>query len=205
MDLKYEENLFQKGYSSVGGVDEVGRGPLAGPVVSACVIVKIGFKIPDSLKDVKDSKKLSEKKREELFKILSEVFPGFGLGICNQDIIDKVNILQASFLAMKKAIEESKDEPGFVLVDGKFKIPKFHNRQENIIKGDSCVFSIAASSIVAKVIRDRLMKEIHEKYPEYGFDKHKGYGTKLHLEALEKYGPTPIHRKSFAPVKKFFL
>lgn len=205
MDLKIEQKYFSHCYKMVAGVDEVGRGPLAGPVVAACVVIGSEFVIPKELEGVKDSKKLSEKKREELYEDIMRILPDVGVGICNHKIIDKVNILQATFLAMKKAVTELKEEPEIVLVDGKFTVPILSVQQKAIIKGDSSVFSIAAASIVAKVVRDRLMRKIHDKYPEYGFHKHKGYGTKFHIEALKKYGPCPIHRRSFSPVKELFL
>jgi len=200
--LQEEKKLFSAGYKLISGIDEVGRGPLAGPVVSACVLIPAGFEIKDKrLLDVKDSKKLSEKKREELFDIIIETFSGVGIGSCDQETIDRINILEASFLSMKKALGDLRTKPEYILVDGKFKIPNLSLNQKSIIKGDSLVFSIALASIVAKVTRDRFMKKMDEKYPEYGFAKHKGYGTKIHLEALKKYGPCPIHRKSFGPVK----
>jgi len=201
MDLKTEQKYFSHNYENVAAVDEVGRGPLAGPVVAACVVLQSGFVIPRELEGVKDSKKVSEKKREELYENITSLLPDVGVGICNHRIIDRVNILQATFLAMEKAVNELKNKPKIVLVDGKFTIPILSIQQKAIIKGDSFVFSIAAASIVAKVVRDRLMRKVHNKYPEYGFKKHKGYGTKIHLEALKKFGPCPIHRKSFSPVK----
>ncbi len=200
-NLEIEKKAWSKGYELIGGIDEVGRGPLAGPVVAACVVARQGVEIGEKLKEVKDSKKLSEKKREELFRIIDDNFE-VGVGICDKDTIDKINILQASLLAMKKALSAHNERPDFVLVDGKMKIPNCVIPQINIIKGDSKVFLIAAASIIAKVYRDQLMIEYDKKYPEYGFAKHKGYGTKFHMEALQKYGPCPIHRTSFAPVKK---
>ena len=201
--LKEEEKLFSAGYNLIGGIDEVGRGPLAGPVVSACVLMPSGFKIKNKkLLEIKDSKKLSEKKREELFDIIMETFPAIGIGSCDYETIDRINILEASFLSMKKALGALRKKPEYILVDGKFKIPNLSLKQKTIIKGDSSVFLIAAASIIAKVSRDRFMKSADKKYPQYGFAQHKGYGTKLHLDALKVYGPCLIHRKSFAPVKK---
>ena len=201
LNLDEEKNIFDQGYKFVAGIDEAGRGPLAGPVVAACVILKPEFIINEKLKPVKDSKKLSAKKREELYDIIKDEFSEIGVGVCDQDTIDKINILQATFLAMKKSVGALKQKPDFILVDGGFKIPNTSFKQKNIIKGDELVFSIAAASIIAKVARDRIMLEMHNKYPEYGFDKHKGYGTKFHIEQIKKIGPCPIHRKSFGPVK----
>lgn len=202
MDLDQEKRIFNQGYKLIAGIDEAGRGPLAGPVVAACVVLNPNFKVdPDKMGLIKDSKKLTAKKREELFKVIEECFPEIGVGICDNKTIDKINILQATFLAMKKALGELKQKPDFVLVDGGFKIPNYSVEQESVVRGDDLVFSIAAASIIAKVTRDRLMEKIHEQYPQYGFDKHKGYGTKIHLESLKKYGPCPIHRFSFGPVK----
>lgn len=202
-DLKEEKRLFANGYKLIGGIDEVGRGPLAGPVVAACVVMPSGFAIKDKkLLGVKDSKKLSEKKREELFDIIMEAFPAIGIGLCDHNTIDRINILEATFLAMKKSLGDLKEKPDCILVDGKFKIPNLSLAQKTIIKGDSLVFLIAAASIIAKVTRDRMMKEADEKYPQYGFAQHKGYGTKFHMEALKVYGACAIHRKSFGPVAR---
>ncbi len=203
--LDEEKRIFGRGLKFVGGIDEAGRGPLAGPVVAACVILGDDFKINNKkLELVKDSKKLSPKRREELFTIIQEEVVDFGIGICGQETIDRINILEASFLAMKKAISALRQKPDFIILDGKFPIPNISIQQKVIKQADNTVFSVAAASILAKVTRDRIMLEMHEKYPMYEFDKHKGYGTKLHLEMLEKFGPCPIHRRSFAPVKKFF-
>ncbi|MFA4833776.1 MAG: ribonuclease HII [Patescibacteria group bacterium] len=200
LDLLEEKNLFSLGYKLIASLDEAGRGPLAGPVVAACVVLPAGFIAEDEkLKLIADSKILNASRREELFSVIEEQF-GIGIGICDNKTIDKINIFQATFLAMKKALGALKEKPDFVLLDGGFKIPNYSGEQKNIIKGDSLVFSIAAASIIAKVTRDRLMKKFHEQYPQYGFDRHKGYGTKLHLENLKKYGPCPIHRFSFGPV-----
>lgn len=202
MEFNYEQDLFSGGIMSLGALDEAGRGPLAGPVVAACVLVKPGFVIPKTLEAVKDSKKLSEKKREELFEFIMNEFAGVGVGICDHETIDRINILEASFLAMKKAIGALEEKADYYLIDGKFPISNSSIKQEPIIKGDSLVFSIAAASIIAKVSRDRIMRKAHEEYPEYGFDKHKGYGTKAHLVALKKHGPCAIHRLSFGRVKQ---
>ncbi|MFH1822145.1 MAG: ribonuclease HII [Patescibacteria group bacterium] len=202
LNLNEEQNLFQAGYKLIGAIDEAGRGPLAGPVVAACVLISDGCMMKNKeLKNIKDSKKLTAKKREELYDVILEEFNEVGIGICDQQTIDKINILQASFLAMKKAISSLKERPDFIILDGGFPIPNFSLKQKNIIKGDAKVFSIAAASIIAKVTRDRIMNEMHEKYPQYGFKEHKGYGTRQHFECLRMYGPCPIHRLSFKPVK----
>lgn len=206
LNLYTESLLFKKGYNFVVGVDEAGRGPLAGPVVAACVLIPKGFILKSkNLKFIGDSKKLTKKQREFLFEKIKNELPEYGVGICDSNSIDKINILQASFLAMKYAIGALKNKPDFIAVDGNFIIPNISTKQQAIIKGDEKVFSIAAASILAKVTRDILMMEFHEKYPQYNFDKHKGYGTKLHLEMLKKYGPCPIHRTSFKPVKSLSI
>lgn len=199
-DLKLEKIFFQKGAEFIGGIDEAGRGSLAGPVVAACVVLDANFKTNKKIQEIKDSKKLSAVKREKLIDVIFTSFIEVGIGICDHAAIDRVNILQATFLAMKKAIGALKQKPDFILLDGKFPIPNISVRQKSIIGGDNLALSIAAASIIAKVKRDKIMRKLHEKYPQYGFDKHKGYGTKLHIEALKKYGPCPMHRKSFKPV-----
>ena len=202
MNLTKEKELFQAGYKLVAGIDEAGRGPLAGPVVAACVVCAPNFQIKDELHLLKESKKLSAKKREMLFDVIMKSFTEVGIGICDHKTIDRINILQASFLAMKKAIGALRQKPEFILLDGRFKIPNSSYQQEAIIKGDNLVYTIAAASVIAKVTRDRIMREEHKKYPNYGFDKHKGYGTKFHLDCLQQYGPCPIHRQSFRPVRQ---
>jgi len=202
LDLEIEKEIINLGYPLVAGVDEAGRGPLAGPVVAACVVIDANFKIDDELKLVADSKKLSAKNREKLFTVIKEKALSVEISVVGHETIDKINILQASLFAMKKSIEACKNKPDYVLIDGNQKIPGLMTKQQTIISGDAKVFCIAAASIIAKVSRDFLMLQEDKKYPEYQFTKHKGYGTKLHLEALEKYGPCPIHRQSFAPVKK---
>ena len=201
IDFETEKHIFNQGVTALGAIDEAGRGPLAGPVVAVCVICGPDFVQNKDHELIKDSKKISPKKREMLYQLITESFSEIGIGICDHDTVDRINILQASFLAMKKAIGCLRVKPEYVILDGKFPIPNFTTKQQPIIQGDSQVFSIAAASIVAKVVRDRIMCEQHEKYPAYNFDKHKGYGTKLHMEKLEQFGPCPIHRKSFNPVK----
>jgi len=203
LDLQTEKELFELGYQLVAGVDEAGRGPLAGPVVAACVVIDSNFEIDDDdLKLVADSKKLSAKKRERLFSVIKQKTLSVEISVVSHEVIDKINILQASLLAMKKSIEACQIQPDFVLIDGNQMIPGLNKKQKTIISGDAKIFCIAAASIIAKVSRDFLMSEESDKYPNYQFAKHKGYGTKLHLELLKKYGPCPIHRHSFAPVKK---
>ncbi|WP_420792933.1 ribonuclease HII [Lentisphaera marina] len=195
----FEEHYRLLGFKAIGGVDEVGRGPLAGPVVAACCIIGEGVVLPEG---VDDSKKLSRKKRRLIYDQLREMSGiKYALGIVEAQKIDEINILQASHLAMRQAVEAMTSEPDFLLIDG-LPVPGFKQGNRSIVKGDSRSVSIAAASILAKEFRDDLMTEYSEKYPEYGFEKHMGYGTKLHMEALKKYGPCPLHRCSFAPVRK---
>jgi ribonuclease HII len=202
LDLTCEKEIFRQGFRSIAGIDEVGRGPLAGPVVAACVACRADFEIPEELLKVKDSKLLCEKRRESLYEVIMNSFPAVGIGVCDHLTIDRINILQASFLAMRKAIGMLKSEPDYILVDGHMSIPNMDLRQKAIVKGDSKIFLIAAASIVAKVVRDKMMKEYHEQYPQYNFLKNKGYGTKEHFKCLENYGPCQIHRYSFEPVRR---
>lgn len=202
LDLETEQKYFQLGYKLIGGVDEAGRGPLAGPVVAACVVIGPDFKLDDpELALVNDSKKLSAKQREKLFSIIKKQALAVEIGVVDNLTIDKINILQASFLAMRRAINKLKIVPDYILLDGKFKIPRLDKPQTAIIKGDAQVWVIAAASIIAKVSRDWLMSQESKKYPQYLFEQHKGYGTKLHLEKIQEYGPCPIHRQSFYPMK----
>jgi len=202
LDLREEKKIFNNGYKVIGALDEAGRGPLAGPVVAVCVLVCPEFEITDGLEAINDSKKLTEKKREMLFDLIKRNFLEVGIGFCDHETIDRINILQASFLAMKKALGSLRQKPDYLVLDGKFPIPNISTPQKPIISGDALVFSIAAASIIAKVTRDRIMTKMHEKYPQYGFDRHKGYGTQLHMERLQEFGPCEIHRKSFEPVKR---
>lgn len=190
--LEIEDSLYQRGYKLVCGVDEAGRGPLCGPVVTAAVILNKD----EMIEGVNDSKKLSEKKRENLYDIITKKAIAVGVGISDVDIIEDINILNATKLAMKQAINNLKINPDFVLIDGNQMIDIDIDAQ-TVVSGDAKSESIAAASIIAKVTRDRLLKDYDKKYPEYGFAKHKGYGTKAHIEAIKKYGLTPIHRKSF--------
>jgi ribonuclease HII len=194
-----EKKLWKKGFKFVVGLDEAGRGPLAGPVVAAAVAV-LDYK-KANIKNINDSKKLSEKQREETYNVLTNHSDiKWGTGIVSEKVIDKINILQATKLAMAKAIKNLGAD--FLLIDGNFKINS-EIFQRSVIKGDQKIFSVAAASIIAKVTRDRIMKKFHKKYPQYGFLKHKGYGTKAHFANLEKFGPCKIHRKSFFPVNTY--
>lgn len=190
--LEYENNLYAQGYSTICGVDEAGRGPLAGPVCAGAVILKKG----QVIEGVNDSKKLSEKKREQLFDVIKKEALAYGIGWASVEEIEEINILNAAMLAMKRAVEQLSKKPEYILVDGN-KTPKFDVPSMAIVKGDSLSESIAAASILAKVSRDRLLLELAKDYPEYYFEKHKGYGTKLHREMILKYGPCEIHRLSF--------
>jgi ribonuclease HII len=203
LNLETEKQYFDLGYKLIGGVDEAGRGPLAGPVVAACVVIGADFKIDNAdLELVADSKKLTPKKRERLFGIIKEKALAVEIGIVDNITIDKINILQGTFLAMRRAIHKLKISPDYVLIDGKFKIPKLDKPQTAIISGDAKVWTIAAASIIAKVSRDWLMSEIDKEYPQYGFAKHKGYGTKSHFAKIKEHGPCPLHRFSFSPIKE---
>lgn len=190
--LEIEEGLYSKGIKLVCGVDEAGRGPLCGPVVAAAVILK-----PDSkIEGVNDSKKLSEKKREQVYEAIMQNALAVGVGMSDVDVIESVNILNATKLAMKEAISKLKVQPEYVLIDGNQMID-ITIPGETVVHGDAISESIAAASIIAKVTRDRMLIEWDKEYPEYGFAKHKGYGTKAHIDAIAKYGLTPIHRPSF--------
>ncbi len=190
--LKYEKEAFSLGYTNICGVDEAGRGPLAGPVCAAAVILPRNHII----EDVNDSKKLSEKKREILFDVINNQALSYSIAFATVEEIENLNILEATMLAMKRAVKGLNITPDFVMVDGN-KCPEIDIKCESIVKGDANSMSIAAASILAKVSRDRLCYEYAKQYPQYSFDKHKGYGTKLHIEMIRKYGPCPIHRKSF--------
>lgn len=195
-DIKNEMYLFDLGMGDVVGVDEAGRGPLAGPVVASAVKLK---KYDKKLELINDSKKLTEKKREELFDLVLSCFE-VGVGIATVQEIDELNILNATFLSMRRALDDLKGngvEIKKVIVDGNHKIREYDGEQEFVIKGDSKSLSIAAASIIAKVTRDRVMVELGKKYPEYQFEKHKGYGTKAHREVIIEKGATEIHRKTF--------
>lgn len=194
---KYEKELYKSGCKYIGGVDEVGRGPLIGSVVAACVILPFDF----ALEGLTDSKKLSEKKRDEFYKIIWNKAIAIGIGIVDEKVIDEVNIYEATKIAMKKAINDTDIKPDHVLIDAMpldIDIPT-----TSIIKGDAKSISIAAASVIAKVTRDRMMYELDKIYPMYGLASNKGYGTKKHIEAIKKYGITKYHRLSFKPVSEY--
>ena len=185
------------GLRLICGVDEAGRGPLAGPVCAAAVILPEHLQIPG----LNDSKKLTDKKRRELFPVIQEQAIAYGIGLASESEIDEINILQATFLAMRRALEQLTVRPEIALIDGN-RETDFGLPVKTVVKGDSLSANIAAASILAKVTRDNIMVELAQQYPEYGFEIHKGYGTKAHYEALRTYGPCPIHRKTF--LKKFY-
>ncbi|CCX37888.1 ribonuclease HII [Clostridium sp. CAG:1013] len=188
----WERRAEAAGHGPVCGVDEAGRGPLAGPVCAAAVILPMDLSIPG----LNDSKKLTEKKREALFPVIQEQALAWSVGWATAEEIDEINILQATFLAMKRAVEGLSQQPGWALVDGN-RMPPLSIPGETVVKGDAQCASIAAASILAKVSRDRLLREWDQLYPQYGFAKHKGYGTKAHYEAIQQFGLLPIHRRSF--------
>ena len=200
---KIEEELYLKGTTSIAGIDEAGRGPLAGPVVVACVVMPRDSMI----EGVNDSKKVSEKKREKLYDLIIEEALGYGVGIISQEEIDRINILNATKEGLTNAIKDLEkdlkqknrefEKPEIILVDALTKIDTDHIPYKSIIKGDAKSYSIAAASIIAKVTRDRIMRQWAEVYPMYGFEKHKGYGTAMHISAIKEYGLCPLHRRSF--------
>lgn len=197
--------LFEQGYCFVAGLDEAGRGCLAGPVVAAAVILPLeaSHDIATHLAGVNDSKQVSAPERERLFEIIQQHALAIGVGVGSVEIIDERNILQATKHAMRLALAELSIAPQALLLDALL-LPDIPLPQRSIIKGDSLCLSIASASIIAKVTRDRLMLALHEEYPAYGFAQHKGYGTKAHLAALQQYGATPHHRRSFAPVQELY-
>ena len=196
--LEYENKAVAKGYKNIAGVDEAGRGPLAGPVVAAALI----FSSKIDIAGLDDSKKLSPKKREELLPIIQGRAISYGVAVVDHKVIDKINILQASLLAMKQAVEQLQPVPDLLLIDGNQKIDSTLD-QWAIVKGDSKSLSIAAASVLAKVTRDRIMEDYHKLYPQYEFHRHKGYGTKLHRALIEEHGPCPIHRSTYKGVSEF--
>ena len=201
MPLYKEELHYFKKFGIIAGVDEAGRGPLAGPVVVAAVILDLKKKIPR----INDSKKLSEKRREELYEIITKESICWEIKIVSSEIIDKINILQATLFGMEEAVLALKIKPGLCLIDGN-KIPqKLIGFSKAIVKGDSKIASIAAASILAKVTRDRLMHKLHAKFPQYNFKQNKGYPTKEHIAALDKYGILDCHRKSYKPIQQLTL
>ena len=192
-----EDSFFEKGIVTICGVDEAGRGPLAGPVCAAAVILPPHVEIPG----LNDSKKLSDKRRRELYPVIMEQAVSYGIGLATHEEIDRINILQATFLAMERALQQLQVKPDLALIDGNRK-KEFPVPAETVIKGDSLSANIAAASVLAKVTRDDIMLAMAEEYPGYGFEIHKGYGTKAHYEALRQMGPSPIHRMTF--LRKFY-
>lgn len=198
-NFSHERSLYRNGFLSVAGLDEVGRGPLAGPVLAACVILP-----PDCDHSIYlDSKALTHRKRVALAAKIKDITTNWGIGLSSWEEIDRINILQASLLAMKRAVQNLPNgQPDYLLIDGKFEIP-LPTAQKTLVKGESKSSSIAAASIIAKVARDQLMDEYHEKFPFYNFSRNKGYPTKEHREALRRHGPCSIHRLSFRGVKEY--
>lgn len=195
--LRFERQLYKAGFNRICGIDEVGRGPLAGPVVAAAVILPKGFKCPG----LNDSKKLTHEKREELYQFLTKnPAVHWSVSAIDSEEIDHINILKATWKAMVSARSSLCPPPEWTLVDG-LKVPPLGEFQTAIVEGDAKSLSIAAASVIAKVTRDRWMSQLHEHYPEYRFDEHKGYSTEHHLERLKTLGPCPIHRRSFEPVR----
>ncbi len=192
-----ENGFFEKGIMTICGVDEAGRGPLAGPVCAAAVILPAGLEIPG----LTDSKKLTDKKRRELMPVIKEKALAYGIAFASHGEIDEINILQATFLAMERALDQLSVKPELALIDGN-RQKDFGIKVETVVKGDSLSANIAAASVLAKVTRDDYMLEMAQMYPEYGFEIHKGYGTKAHYEALRQFGPCPIHRMTF--LRKFY-
>lgn len=196
--FRFERAALRRGAKIVAGVDEAGRGPLAGPVVAAAVILPDGYKLPG----LNDSKQLSVRQRDEFFLTLTtDPRVHFGVGIVDTEWIDRINILQATHRAMAEALRRLPVQPDHVLVDG-LPVKSLAIAQTAIVKGDARSFSIAAASVIAKVTRDRLMMELHARYPVYGFDQHKGYPTPEHIAALRAHGPSPVHRRTFGPVRE---
>ena len=183
---------MEKGYRAICGIDEAGRGPLAGPVCAAAIILPVGL----SISGLNDSKKLTEKKREQLFDLIIGQAVAYGIGWANEREIDQINILQATFLAMGRAVEALQTPADWAMVDGN-RMPPLPIPGETIVKGDGLSASFAAASILAKVSRDRLLRQWDRQYPQYGFARHKGYGTKAHYQAIKEYGVLPVHRRSF--------
>ncbi|MDD3190288.1 MAG: ribonuclease HII [Candidatus Pacebacteria bacterium] len=203
-DFSREESLARKGYKMVAGVDEAGRGPLAGPVVAAAVVFENSKELAKDLArmGVRDSKMVSPKKRESLYDFIVDNSRSWAAEVVSEKVIDKINILNATKLAMRGALEKLGVRPDFILIDGNATLEDFPVSQLAIPRADQYVFSVSAASIIAKVTRDRILLEMDEKYPGYGFSEHKGYGTKFHMEVLKEKGPCEIHRRSFSPIKE---
>ena len=199
--LEEEMALLRQGYSSIAGLDEAGRGCLAGPVVASAVILPVNDEILTLLDGVRDSKQVSAQARERLFHVIMQHALAVGVGFGSVELIDAINILQATKYAMRDALAQLSLRPQALLLDALL-LHDIPLPQRSIIKGDARCLSIAAASIIAKVTRDRLMCQLHQQYPHYGFDQHKGYGTAAHLEALQTHGASPIHRTTFSPIKE---
>ncbi len=198
---RFEREVNGKGFKAIAGIDEAGRGPLAGPVVAASCIIPEGLFLPG----INDSKILSPKERARLFReIIGNTSISYGIGIVEHYDIDEFNIYRATIMAMNESIKNNPGSPDYLLIDG-LPLPGFSLPNTAIVKGDSKSISIAGASVIAKETRDALMIQYHDSWPEYGFNAHKGYGTAFHIEAIKKYGPCPIHRKSFEPVKSLLL
>jgi ribonuclease HII len=198
LSVKHEDALWKRGFKLIAGVDEAGRGPLAGPVVACACILPRGMDIDG----IKDSKALTEKERRRLSDLLtSHPDVCYATAVITHDVIDNINILRASLLAMQRAIEALSQVPDYVLVDGR-DYPTISNPGRPVVHGDALCQCIGAASIIAKVLRDSIMDDLHKQYPQYGFDSHKGYGTAQHRKAIKQYGLSPIHRKSFAPISE---
>ena len=195
---KFERNARDNGFAAVAGVDEAGRGPLAGPVVAAAVVLPQGF----DATGVNDSKKLTPLQRDRIYASINDHALDVGVGIVDAEDIDRINILQASLLAMKRAVKRLHPSPDYLLIDGPYQVD-VNISQEGIKKGDAKSVSIAAASIVAKVTRDQIMEELDRQYPRFGFGRHKGYPTRAHKEAIAKYGSCPVHRRTFKGVKEY--
>jgi ribonuclease HII len=196
--LRYEKKAYENGATIIAGVDEAGRGPLAGPVVAAAAILPREFRH----KTLNDSKQLSPEQREEIYaELTSRSDVQWATGLSDVDVIEAYNILRATWRAMAIALEKLPVQPDFLLIDGLY-VPGLRIRQRAIVGGDAKSYSIAAASVIAKVTRDRLMLQLHEQYPQYNFAQHKGYGTPEHLAAIAKYGPSPVHRRTFAPIRE---
>ncbi len=194
--LAFERAAHDSGYRRVAGLDEAGRGPLAGPVVAAAVILPESLLIPG----LNDSKKLTAAQRDRLYQVIVDSAVAYGIAVADERTIDEINILEASIVAMERALRSIDPAPDYLLIDGNFTLARVRLPQRPIVKGDSRSHSIAAASILAKVTRDRLMVELHDRYPQYNFKKHKGYGTAEHLAMLREHGPCDAHRRSFEPV-----
>jgi len=208
MFSRLEKQVFKKGYRLVAGIDEAGRGSLVGPIAAAIVAInpKKTFKLNNYPQGIKDSKQLSKKQREEIFEaIKQESSIEWKVSFVYPKVIDRINIGKANLLVWQRCLNRLDKQPDFLFLDGKMSLPNLEIKQQSVINGDQKIFLLSLASIIAKVNRDRLMERLDKKYPEYGFGQHKGYGTKLHLERIRKFGPSEIHRRSFNPIKRKFI